>query len=69
MCLPPNIADIHKNFNDLMPLSQDLRKTNLGRYSSSDSCFNFDFRQTQLLESHVSGHMVKKETTDEGEVS
>ena len=26
------------------------------------------FRQTQLLESHVSGHMVKKEVTQEGEV-
>ena len=26
------------------------------------------FRQTQLLESHVSGHMVKKEITTEGEV-
>ena len=26
------------------------------------------FRQTQLLESHVSGHMVKKEVTEEGEV-
>ena len=28
----------------------------------------FFFRQTQLLESHVSGHMVKKEITAEGEV-
>ena len=26
------------------------------------------FRQTQLLESHVSGHMVKREVTAEGEV-
>ena len=28
----------------------------------------FTFRQTQLLESHVSGHMVKREVTAEGEV-
>ena len=27
----------------------------------------FTFRQTQLLESHVSGHMVKREVTAEGE--
>jgi len=30
-------------------------------------CRIADLRQTQLLESHVSGHMVKKEITDEGE--
>ena len=29
----------------------------------------FYSRQTQLLESHVSGHIVKKEVTEEGEVS
>jgi len=30
-------------------------------------CRIADLRQTQLLESHVSGHMVKKEITEEGE--
>jgi len=30
-------------------------------------CRIADLRQTQLLESHVSGHMVKKEITTEGE--
>ena len=35
----------------------------------SKTCNFLFFRQTQLLESHVSGHMVKKEITQEGEVS
>ena len=41
---------------------------NLIRNTIPEATDTFFFRQTQLLESHVSGHMVKKEITAEGEV-
>ena len=39
----------------------------LGNFPGRNLNISF-YRQTQLLESHVSGHIVKKEVTEEGEV-